>query len=80
MTGFRIGVGRNQWIVTTCTSKRSYLAVDGVRTLVTSVEAVSAGGAVIEEMLIVPGKTYGELVSHVQLPSGTLLAPWRRNN
>jgi len=59
-TGFRIGVGRSQWIVTTCTSKRSYLAVDGVRTLVTSVEAVSAGGAVIEEMLIVPGKTHME--------------------
>jgi DDE superfamily endonuclease/Tc5 transposase DNA-binding domain len=57
-TGFRIGVGRSQWIVTTCTSKRSYLATDGARTLITSVEAVSAGGAVIEEMLIVPGKSH----------------------
>jgi len=59
-TGFRIGVRRSQWIVTTCTSKRSYLTTDGTRTLITSVEAVSAGGAVIEEMLIVPGKTHME--------------------
>jgi Tc5 transposase DNA-binding domain len=59
-TGFRIGVGRSQWIVTTCTSKRSYLATNGARTLITSVEAVSAGGAVIDEMLIIPGKTHLE--------------------
>jgi DDE superfamily endonuclease/Tc5 transposase DNA-binding domain len=59
-TGFRIGVGKSQWIVTTSTSKRSYLASDNSRDLVTSVEAVSAGGAVIEEMLILPGKTHLE--------------------
>jgi len=57
-TGFQIGVGRSQWIITTCTSKRSYLATDGTRTLITSVEAVSAGGAVIKEMLIVLGKAH----------------------
>jgi hypothetical protein len=59
-TGFQIGVGRTQWIITASTSKRSYLATDGTRTLVTSVEAVSAGGAVIVEMLILPGKTHME--------------------
>jgi hypothetical protein len=40
--------------------KRSYLATDGTRTLVTSIEAVSVGGAVIEEMLILLGKTHME--------------------
>jgi DDE superfamily endonuclease len=59
-TGFRIGVGRAQWIITASTSKRAYLATDGTRTLVTAVEAVSAGGAVIEEMLILPGKNHLE--------------------
>jgi len=59
-TGFRIGVGRTQWIITASTSKRSYLATDGTRTLITSVEAVSAGGAVIEEMLILPAKVHLE--------------------
>jgi DDE superfamily endonuclease/Tc5 transposase DNA-binding domain len=59
-TGFRIGVGRNQWIVTTCTSKRSYRTTNGTWTLITSVEAISAGGAVINEMLIIPGKRYLE--------------------
>jgi hypothetical protein len=57
-TGFRIGVGRTQWIITTSTSKRSYLATDGTRDLITSVEAVSAGGAVINEMLIIPAKRH----------------------
>jgi hypothetical protein len=59
-TGFQIGVGKSQWIVTTLTSKRSYLAFDNSRDLVTSVEAISAGGAVIEEMLILLGKTHLE--------------------
>jgi Tc5 transposase DNA-binding domain len=59
-TSFRIGVGRNQWIVTTCTLKRSYLTIDGTRTLITSVEAVSAGGAVINKMLIILGKRHLE--------------------
>jgi hypothetical protein len=59
-TGFQIGVERTQWIIIAFTSKRSYLAIDGTRTLVTPVEAVSVGGAVIEEMLILPGKTHIE--------------------
>lgn len=59
-TGFRIGVGKSQWIVMTSTSKRSYLAYDNSRDLVTSVEAVSAAGNVIEEMLILSGKTHLE--------------------
>jgi hypothetical protein len=59
-TGFRIGVRKSQWIITMSILKRSYLACDNSPDLVTSVEAVSAGGSVIEEMLILPGKTYME--------------------
>jgi DDE superfamily endonuclease/Tc5 transposase DNA-binding domain len=57
-TGFRVGVGKNQWIVTTSTSKRSYLAADHTRDFVTAVEAVNAGGVVIEPMFILPGKVH----------------------
>jgi hypothetical protein len=59
-TGFRIGIGKSQWIVTTSTSKRAYLACDNSRELITSVEAVSARGVVIELMLILPGKAHLE--------------------
>jgi DDE superfamily endonuclease len=46
--------------VTSSCSKRSYLASDNNRELVTSIEAISAGGIVIEEMLILPGKIHME--------------------
>ncbi|ERF69424.1 hypothetical protein EPUS_09427 [Endocarpon pusillum Z07020] len=59
-TGFRIGMGKSQWIVTFSTSKRAYLASETCRELVTSIEAVSAGGIVIQPMLILPAKTHLE--------------------
>jgi hypothetical protein len=40
--------------------KRSYLTTDGTQTLITSVKTVSAGGAVINEMLIISGKRHLE--------------------
>jgi hypothetical protein len=43
-----------------CTSKRSNLATNGTRTLITLVEAVTVGGVVIDEMLIIPGKRHLE--------------------
>ena len=59
-TGFQIGVGKSQWIVTTSISKRQYLPSDNNREYVTSIEAVSAGGAFIEPMLILTGKVHLE--------------------
>jgi hypothetical protein len=38
--------------------KRSYLAIDGSRDLITSVEAVSAREAIINEMLIILAKRH----------------------
>jgi hypothetical protein len=46
--------------VTTCTLKRLYLITDGTRTLITSVEVVSVEGAIINEMLFIPGKRHLE--------------------
>ena len=59
-TGFQIGVGKSQWIVTTSISKRQYLPSDNNREYVTSIEAVSAGGIVLEPMLILTGKVHLE--------------------
>jgi hypothetical protein len=53
-------VGKSQWIVTASRRKRQYLASDNSRDYVTAVEAISAGGAVIDEMLILPGKVHLE--------------------
>lgn len=59
-TGFRIGVGRSQWIITTIESRRAYLAADENRELVTSIEAISAGGHVLPPMFILQGKVHME--------------------
>jgi hypothetical protein len=59
-----VGVRRSQWIVTFLHSKRSYLAADGDRELITSIKAVSASGAVIKLILILPGKVYLERFYH----------------
>jgi DDE superfamily endonuclease/Tc5 transposase DNA-binding domain len=57
-TGFQIGVGKSQWIVTASRVKKQYLPSDNNRDYVTAVEAISAGGAVIEPMLILTGKVH----------------------
>ncbi|ERF72127.1 hypothetical protein EPUS_02918 [Endocarpon pusillum Z07020] len=59
-TGFRIGVGKSQWIVTSSHAKRHYLVSDNNREYVTAIEAVSATGIVIKPMLILPGKVHLE--------------------
>jgi Tc5 transposase DNA-binding domain len=59
-TDFRVNVGKSQWIVTASRAKRQYLSSDNCRKYVTAVEAISTGKAVIEEMLILPGKVHLE--------------------
>jgi DDE superfamily endonuclease len=63
-TGFRIGVGKSQWIVTASRARRHYLPSDNSRDYVTAIEAISAGGAVIDEMLILPGRVHLERFYH----------------
>jgi len=54
-SGFRIGVGRGHLVITLI-KKGPLRAIDpGVRDLVSDVEAISAGGAKIPPMLIIPG-------------------------
>jgi hypothetical protein len=59
-TGFQIGVGKSQWIVTSSRAKWHYLVSDNNHQYVTVVEAVSAAGIAIELMLILLGKLHLE--------------------
>lgn len=59
-TGFQIGVGKSQWIVTSSRTKRHFLISDNNREYVSAVEAVSATGIVLDPMLILPGRVHLE--------------------
>lgn len=59
-TGFRIGIGRDQWIVTLDPNRQSYLASSTNRELVTSCEVISADGYVLPPMLILAGTMHLE--------------------
>ena len=54
-TGFRIGVGRDQWIITRDPNRQSYLGSSTNRELVTVCETISGDGADLRPMIIVPG-------------------------
>ena len=51
-TGFRIGVGKNQWIVTIDPSWQSYLASSNNRDYITVVEVIQGLGKVLPPMVI----------------------------
>ena len=56
-TGFRVGVGKDQWVITKDDSNaRLYMEDPNNREYITSVECVGGGGDVIPNMLILSGK------------------------
>jgi hypothetical protein len=59
-TGFRVGVKKSQWIVTALKVRRHFLPSDNYCDYVTAIEAISAGGAVINKMLILSRKVHLE--------------------
>ena len=59
-TGFRIGVGKDQWIVTLDPSRQAYLGSSTNRELVTSCEVISGDGVVLPPMIILPGTLHME--------------------
>ena len=59
-TGFRIGIGRDQWVVTLDPNRQCYLPSSNNRELVTSCEAISGDGEVLPPMLILPGALHLE--------------------
>src|SRR5271156_1180332 len=54
-TGFRVGVGRAHEIITRLKNRRLYLSDPDNRESVTLVETISAGGAVLDPFIILPG-------------------------
>ena len=53
-TVFRIGVGKDQWIITRDPSRQSYIASSSNRGLVTLCESISGDGEVLPPMIILP--------------------------
>jgi len=74
-TGFRIGIGRNQWIVTMDPDRQAYLGSTTNRELVTSCEAISGDGYALPPMLILPGTLHlQDWTTKTNLDDNVLLA------
>jgi hypothetical protein len=59
-TGFRIGIGKDQWIITYHPKKRHFLASPDDRTSLTMVECVSGAAQVIPPLIILEGSAFLE--------------------
>jgi hypothetical protein len=57
-TGFRIGIGKDQWIITYEPNRRHFMAAPDNRESMTAIEAVNADGDVIPPMLIIQGSQF----------------------
>jgi hypothetical protein len=57
-TGFQIGIGGSQWIITHETSRKSYFASQSERELVTAVEIIGVRGTVLPPLLILLEKIH----------------------
>jgi len=59
-TGFRIGIGHDQWVVTRDAKRPLTQASSSNRELVTVIETISGDGGVLPPMIIVPGALHME--------------------
>lgn len=59
-SGFRIGIGRDQWIITRDPNRQAYLGSSTNRELVTVGETISGDGFVLPPIIIVPGIIHQE--------------------
>ena len=74
-TGFRVGVGRDQWIITLDPARQSYSPSTTSRELVTSCEVISGDGHVLPPMVILPGIMHMEdWTSNTGLEDDVLMA------
>jgi len=73
-TGFRIGIGKDQWVVTRDSKKPLSFASSTNQELVTVIETISGDGAVLPPMIIVSGKLQMEdWFTKTNLPGDVLL-------
>lgn len=57
-TGFQIGVGKDQWIVTRDRDKKRYTGSNTNREHVTVVEAINPAGSFIPPFIVMPGRCH----------------------
>ena len=57
-TGFRIGIGKDQWIITYEPNRRHFMAAPDNRESMTVIESVNAIGDVIAPMLVIEGSQF----------------------
>jgi hypothetical protein len=57
-TGFRIGIGKDQWIITYEPNRRHFMAAPDNRETMTAIESVNAIGDVIAPMLVIKGSQF----------------------
>jgi hypothetical protein len=55
-TGFRVGIGREEWVVTRYPKREHWTPIHGNREHITVVEAISADGSVLSPYIILPAK------------------------
>jgi hypothetical protein len=73
-TGFRIGVGRNQWVITMDWKRPQISPSDTNRDYITSVEAVSVDGEVLPPLLIIQGMDHlHQWYANTSLPDNYLV-------
>lgn len=72
-TGFRIGIGKDQWVITFEPRRRVYLPTPDDRTTLTMTECVNAEGNAITPMIIIEGVAFLERY-FVDLPDNYLVA------
>jgi hypothetical protein len=72
-TGFRIGIGKDQWVITFEPHRRVYLATPDDRTTLTMTECVNADGSAIKPIVIIEGAVLLERY-FTDLPDGYLIA------
>jgi hypothetical protein len=59
-SGFRIGIGHDQWIITRDPNREAYLGSSTNRDLVTVCETISGDGCFLPPMVIIPGVIHQE--------------------
>jgi len=75
-TGFRIGIGRDQWIITCDPNRQVYLASSTNRELVLVCETISDNGTVLPPIIIVPGAIHQEVwYMAASIPDKYLIIP-----
>ena len=57
-SGFRVGIGKDQWIITREPHRKAYISTDTNRELVTIIEIISGDGVDLLPIIILAGAQF----------------------